>query len=106
MPYEPFANIDVMSTPAYAGLVDIIALIGDFVTSPIWFGLSFLQLLVITCVAHFIIGICLGGIALRVTYSKPDLYDRFSYAQFRIIPEDNHPVVMNYDYTHNWLRKH
>lgn len=105
LPYDPFVNIDLMSTPAYEGLEDIIALIGHFVTSHLWFGLSFLQLLVIIYVAHFIIGICLGGIAPRVSYSKPDLYDRFSYASFKVIPEDNHPVVVTNDWTHSLLKQ-
>lgn len=58
--------IDISSTPAFAYLMDIISFIGDFVNSPIWFGISFMQMLIIAFVIHYVIGIALGGVNLRI----------------------------------------
>lgn len=50
-------------TTAFSGLLDLINFIGSFVVTPIWFGISFLQLLAISFLVYYVIGILLGGIA-------------------------------------------
>lgn len=63
-------------TTAYSGLLDLITFIGSFITEPIWFGISFLQLLVISFIIHYVIGIALGGIAPRVPFERKPHVDR------------------------------
>lgn len=58
---------------AEEGLYDLISFIGSFVTSPLWFGLSVLQLMAIAFIIHFAIGILLGGIAPRSSFEKTSL---------------------------------
>ena len=51
----------MVTTTAFQGLLELISVIGSFVTSKIIFGVSFLQLLIVSYCIHHIIGICLGG---------------------------------------------
>lgn len=55
---------------AQEGLYDLISFIGSFITSPLWFGLSVLQLMAIAFIVHFIIGILLGGITPRTSFER------------------------------------
>lgn len=53
------------NTVAFAELMNLISVIGAFVNTPIFFGLSFLQILVIVFIFNHVIGVLLGGIAPR-----------------------------------------
>lgn len=55
---------------AEEGLYDLISFIGSFIISPLWFGLSVLQLMAIAFIVHFIIGILLGGIEPRSNFER------------------------------------
>ena len=59
-------------TVAFTNLLDLIRFVGLFVTTPLFFGLSVINLLVITFVFNLVIGILLGGNAPRVVYEKVD----------------------------------
>lgn len=63
-------------TVAFANLMDLISFVGLFVTTPIFFGLSVLNILVISFVFNIVIGILLGGLSPRVSpikaFDKPD----------------------------------
>lgn len=49
------------NTVAFSFLIDIITFIGDFVTAPIFFNLSVLNILFISFILTHIIAICIGG---------------------------------------------
>lgn len=55
------------NTVAFAELMNLINVISSFVSTPIFFGLSFLQILVISLIFHKVIGVLLGGIAPRIS---------------------------------------
>lgn len=97
--------MNVLDSYAYAGLVDLISFIGTFVSTPMWFGLSVLQLLVIVFCVHFVIGICLGGISHSPrAYGNPDAYDRFSYASFRVLPDEKALTVTSDHVKDPWVQ--
>ena len=58
------------NTVAFQELMNLISVIGSFVTTPIFFNLSIMHLLVITLIFNQVIGILLGGIALRVNFGR------------------------------------
>lgn len=64
------------NTVAFINLMDLIRLFGTFCTTPLFFGLSVLNILVITFIFNLVIGILLGGISPRVSprliYYKQD----------------------------------
>lgn len=66
------------NTIAFSVLMELISVLGSFVTTPMFFGLSVLNILVISFVFSYAIGICLGGISPRAithqikTHSKED----------------------------------
>lgn len=45
--------------------MELISVLGSFITTPLFFGLSVLNMLVISFIFSFVIGICLGGISPR-----------------------------------------
>lgn len=49
------------NTTAFACLTDLISVIGSFFTTPFIFGLSILQIVIISVVSYFILNIFLGG---------------------------------------------
>lgn len=49
------------NTVAFSFLMDIIAFIGNFITAPIFFNLSVLNILFISFILTHIIAICIGG---------------------------------------------
>ena len=53
------------NTVAFSNLMDLISVLSSFVNSPIFFGISFLQILVISVLFHMLIGLLLGGIMPR-----------------------------------------
>ena len=53
------------NTVAFTNLMDLISVLSSFVNSPIFFGISFLQILVISVLFHMLIGLLLGGIMPR-----------------------------------------
>lgn len=53
------------NTVAFGVLMELISVIGTFVTTPLFFGLSVLNILVISFIFSYVIGICLGGISPR-----------------------------------------
>lgn len=58
------------STTAFSTLMDLIAILGSFVTTPLFFGLSVLNILVLTFVFNMVIGLLLGGISPRYVANK------------------------------------
>ena len=52
-------------TVAFSTLMDLIFVLHYFVNSPIFFGISFLQILSISVLFHMLIGLLLGGIMPR-----------------------------------------
>lgn len=55
------------STTAFSVLMDLISVLGSFVTTPLFFGLSVINLLVLTFLFNMLIGLLLGGISPRYT---------------------------------------
>lgn len=53
------------STVAFSVLMELINVLGSFVTTPMFFGLSVINILVISFIFSYVIGICLGGITPR-----------------------------------------
>lgn len=53
------------NTVAFTTLMDLISVLSSFVNSPVFFGISFLQILVISVLFHMLIGLLLGGIMPR-----------------------------------------
>lgn len=58
------------NTVAFTELMNLLSVVGSLVTTPIFFGLSILHLLVITLIFNQVIGILLGGIAPRINFGK------------------------------------
>ena len=55
------------NTTAFSILMDLISVFGTFCTSSLFFGLSILNILVVTFIFNKVIGILLGGSAPRVS---------------------------------------
>lgn len=53
------------NTVAFSVLMELISVLGTFVTTPMFFGLSVINILVISFIFTYVIGICLGGITPR-----------------------------------------
>lgn len=53
------------NTVAFSVLMELISVLGAFVTTPMFFGLSVINILVISFIFSYVIGICLGGITPR-----------------------------------------
>lgn len=53
------------NTVGFSVLMELISVLGSFVTTPMFFGLSVLNILVISFIFTYVIGICLGGITPR-----------------------------------------
>lgn len=53
------------NTVAFGVLMELISFVGAFVTTPMFFGLSVINILVISFIFSYVIGICLGGITPR-----------------------------------------
>jgi len=49
------------NTTAFSTLIDMISFIGSFITTPIFFGLSVLNILFISFILTHIIAVCIGG---------------------------------------------
>ena len=62
------------NTVAFSTLMDLISVLSSFVNSPIFFGISFLQILVISVLFHMLIGLLLGGIMPRSLLVKRENY--------------------------------
>ena len=60
------------NTAAFTTLMDLISVLSSFVNSPIFFGISFLQILVISVLFHMLIGLLLGGIMPRSHITNVD----------------------------------
>lgn len=58
------------NTVAFGVLMELISVLGTFVTTPLFFGLSVLNILVISFVFNYIIGLCLGGISPRANNTR------------------------------------
>lgn len=58
------------NTVAFTELMNLLSVVASFVTTPIFFGLSILHLLVITLIFNQVIGILLGGIAPRINFGR------------------------------------
>lgn len=63
-------------TVAFDVLMQLISVLGSFVTTPLFFGLSVLNMLVISFIFSFVIGICLGGISPRAVVHQIKTSDR------------------------------
>lgn len=64
------------STVAFSVLMELISVLGTFVTTPLFFGLSVLNILVISFIFTYVIGICLGGISPRAIIHQIKTSDR------------------------------
>lgn len=64
------------SSVAFGVLMELISVLGSFVTTPLFFGLSVLNMLVISFIFSFVIGICLGGISPRAVIHQVKASDR------------------------------
>lgn len=53
------------STVAFSTLMELIQVVGNFVTTPLFFNLSVIHILIISFVFNMVIGILLGGVAPR-----------------------------------------
>lgn len=58
------------NTVAFSVLMELISVLGSFVTTPMFFGLSVLNILVILFIFNMVIGVCLGGISPRLFISR------------------------------------
>lgn len=67
------------NTVAFGVLMELISVLGSFVTTPMFFGLSVINILVISFIFNMVIGICLGGVSPRA----------------RIVNNDNRTVSVN-----------
>lgn len=93
-------NIDWINTPAFEGLQDLINFIGSFVSAPIFFGISVINILVITFAIHYLIGIFLGGIEPRSpseVNQNTTIYNR-NLTAYRIYPFKPHDSLRVHDY--------
>ena len=61
-------------TVAFDTLIELIVVLRNFVNYPIFFGISFLQILVISVLFHMLIGLLLGGIMPRSLLVNRDNY--------------------------------
>lgn len=61
------------NTVAFGVLMELISVLGSFVTTPMFFGLSVINILVISFIFTYVIGICLGGISLRVNVTRDNI---------------------------------
>lgn len=65
------------NTTAFDVLMQLIQVLGDFITRPIFFNLSVLNILFISFILTHVISICIGGIADRSrTVRVADTYDK------------------------------
>lgn len=65
------------NTTAFDVLMQLIQVLGDFITSPIFFNLSVLNILFISFILTHIIAICIGGFPSRSKNVRVvDSYDR------------------------------
>lgn len=53
------------STVSFSILMELIQVVGAFVTAPLFFNLSVIHILIISFVFNMVIGILLGGVAPR-----------------------------------------
>lgn len=60
------------NTVAFANLMDLISVFGTFCTTSLFFGLSVLNILIITFIFTKVIGILLGGTAPRLVMKNVD----------------------------------
>lgn len=58
------------NTVAFEVLMQLISVLGSFVTTPLFFGLSVLNILVISFIFNMVIGVCLGGINSRILLTR------------------------------------
>lgn len=65
------------NTIAFSVLMELISVLGSFVTTPMFFGLSVLNILVISFVFSYVIGICLGGVSPRFNFTREKVQDKF-----------------------------
>lgn len=61
------------NTVAFDTLMQLISVLGSFVTTPLFFGLSVLNILVISFIFNMVIGVCLGGISPRLLISRENV---------------------------------
>lgn len=66
------------NTVAFSNLMDLISVLSSFVNSPIFFGISFLQILVIFVLFHMLIGLLLGGVMPRSLLVNREYYTKKS----------------------------
>lgn len=65
------------NTVAFSFLMDIIKFVGNFITAPIFFNLSILNILFISFILTHIISICIGGFPSRARNVRiVDSYDK------------------------------
>lgn len=58
------------STVAFSVLMELISVLGIFLTTPMFFGLSVINILVISFIFSYVIGICLGGVSPRLNFTR------------------------------------
>lgn len=58
------------NTVAFGVLMELISVLGSFVTTPLFFGLSVLNILVISFIFTYVIGLCLGGVTPRAIFTR------------------------------------
>lgn len=66
------------SSVAFGVLMELISVLGTFVTTPMFFGLSVLNILVISFIFNYVIGLCLGGISPRANNTREKVTDQKS----------------------------
>lgn len=64
------------NTVAFGVLMELISVLGTFVTTPLFFGLSVLNILVISFIFTYVIGLCLGGISPRAVIHQVNAYEK------------------------------
>lgn len=64
------------NTVAFGVLIELISVLGTFVTTPLFFGLSVLNILVISFIFTYVIGLCLGGISPRAVIHQVKAYEK------------------------------
>lgn len=63
------------NTVAFGVLMELVSVLGTFVTTPFFFGLSVLNILVISFIFTYVIGICLGGVSPRAIIHQVKSHD-------------------------------
>lgn len=63
------------NTVAFGVLMELISVVGTFVTTPLWFGLSVINILVISFIFTYVIGILLGGISPRAIIHQVNTHE-------------------------------